>query len=152
MVSVREFSRDNARTPMQWDATENAGFTTGTPWLRVNPNYTTINAGAELADPDSLFHFYQKLIALRKDPDYAGTLVYGGTEPFALEEKDLMAYLRRGERTVAVLANLSGEGREAALPGKVKRVLLDNMDSCAVDGGRLSLKGWQAVAVELEKP
>ena len=152
MVSVREFSRDNARTPMQWDATENAGFTTGTPWLRVNPNYTTINAGAELADPDSLFHFYQKLIALRKDPDYAGTLVYGGTEPFALEEKDLMAYLRRGERTVAVLANLSGEGREAALPGKVKRVLLDNLGGCAVDGDRLTLKGWQAVAVELDNP
>ena len=112
----------------------------------------TINAGAELADPDSLFHFYQMLIALRKDPDYAGTLVYGGTEPFALEEKDLMAYLRRGERTVAVLANLSGEGREAALPGKVKRVLLDNLGGCAVDGDRLTLKGWQAVAVELDNP
>ena len=66
MAAIHRMGRDNARTPMQWTAGENAGFTTGTPWLRVNPNHTEINAEAALADPDSVFYTYQKLIALRK--------------------------------------------------------------------------------------
>ena len=64
---ISRFSRDNARTPMQWSNTPHAGFTTGEPWLKENENYTTINVEDELADPNSLFHFYQKLIALRKN-------------------------------------------------------------------------------------
>ena len=77
MRYIRKASRDNARTPMQWDATANAGFTTGTPWIAVNPNYRTINAEAALKDPDSVYYYYQKLIALRHtlpvvtDGDYA---------------------------------------------------------------------------------
>jgi len=62
-------SRDNARTPMQWDDSENAGFTTGKPWINVNPNYKTINAKAQMNDPDSVFSYYKKLIALRKQYD-----------------------------------------------------------------------------------
>src|SRR5699024_12050590 len=61
MKSLHAKSRDNARTPMQWDDTPNAGFTTGTPWLMVNPNYKEINAARAVADPDSVFHYYQKL-------------------------------------------------------------------------------------------
>ena len=150
MDFLREFSRDNARTPMQWDATENAGFTAGKPWLRVNPNYTALNAEAQRADPDSLFHFYRKLIALRKDPAYAETVIYGVTEPFAVAEKNLMAYHRRGEKDLVVLANFQGESRDAALPGRVKRVLLDNLGGCDIDGGRATLKGWQALVLEME--
>ena len=60
-------SRDNARTPVQWDDSENAGFTAGTPWIKVNPNYKEINARQALADPDSLFYYYQRLIKLRKE-------------------------------------------------------------------------------------
>jgi oligo-1,6-glucosidase len=67
MAGITRMSRDNARTPMQWDASPNAGFTTGTPWLAVNPNHTEINAEAALADPDSVFHHYRRLIALRKE-------------------------------------------------------------------------------------
>ena len=63
---LKEISRDNARTPMQWNDRENAGFTTGTPWIAVNANYPVINAEKALKDPDSIFHFYRKLIALRK--------------------------------------------------------------------------------------
>ncbi|MCB0125853.1 MAG: alpha-glucosidase C-terminal domain-containing protein, partial [Caldilineaceae bacterium] len=63
---VHRKSRDNARTPVQWDDTPNAGFTTGTPWIKVNPNYTQINVAQALADPDSIFYYYQKLIQLRK--------------------------------------------------------------------------------------
>ena len=67
MASLMAKSRDNARTPMQWDDSENAGFTTGTPWLKVNPNYREINAAAQTDDPDSVFSFYRRLIALRKE-------------------------------------------------------------------------------------
>ena len=67
MESIYAKGRDNARTPMQWDESDNAGFTTGTPWMGVNPNYETINAKEAQKDPDSVFHFYKKLIRLRKD-------------------------------------------------------------------------------------
>ena len=66
--------RDNARTPMQWDDSKNAGFTSGTPWIKVNPNYKEVNAAAERKDPDSVFCYYQKLIALRKRE---AVMVYG---------------------------------------------------------------------------
>src|SRR5436305_696722 len=65
MVMVHRKSRDNARTPMQWDGSEQAGFTTGTPWIKVNPNYREINAAQAIADPRSIFHYYRELIRLR---------------------------------------------------------------------------------------
>ena len=84
--AVAKFSRDNARTPMQWSDADHAGFTTGTPWLKVNPNYTSINVKDQLDDPDSVRSFYKKLIALRKAPEFKETVVYGTLEPY-LEEQ-----------------------------------------------------------------
>ncbi len=84
-------SRDNARTPMQWDDTENAGFTTGTPWISVNPNYKEINAKAETSDPDSVFHYYKKLIALRRENP---VMIYGSYEPLLEDSEELFVYTR----------------------------------------------------------
>lgn len=84
-------SRDNARTPMQWDESANAGFTEGEPWIMVNPNYKEINAKKELADPDSVFHYYQKLIALRKREK---VMVYGACELLEPENENLYVYTR----------------------------------------------------------
>lgn len=84
-------SRDNARTPVQWDDTENAGFTTGTPWIAVNPNYKEINAKAETADETSVFHYYKKLIALRKAHP---VMVYGKYELLLADSEELFAYTR----------------------------------------------------------
>ena len=84
-------ARDNARTPMQWDATANAGFTTGTPWLAVNPNYTTINAAAEVDDPNSVFNYYRQLIALRHTH---ALIVYGTFEPLLTNDAAVYAYAR----------------------------------------------------------
>lgn len=84
-------SRDNARTPMQWDDSPNAGFTDGTPWINVNPNYTEINAKAELADPDSVFHYYRRLIELRKTYP---VVVYGKYELLMPEDESLFVYTR----------------------------------------------------------
>ena len=84
-------SRDNARTPVQWDDTPQAGFTTGTPWIAVNPNYKEINAKAETADPDSVFHYYKKLIALRKENP---VIVYGKYELLLEDSQELFVYTR----------------------------------------------------------
>ncbi len=84
-------SRDNARTPVQWDNSPQAGFTTGTPWLPVNPNYTEINAKAETADPDSVFHYYKKLIALRKQNPI---IVYGKYQLLLPDSETLFVYTR----------------------------------------------------------
>ena len=114
LAAVQRMARDNARTPMQWTAGPNAGFTTGTPWMRVNPNYTAINAEAALADPGSVFYTYQKLIALRKtNPVFAAgdfTLLCPG-------DTQVFAYLRRGGgQTMLVAANLSGQDAAFAPP------------------------------------
>ena len=95
------YSRDNARTPMQWDCTENAGFTSGTPWLSVNPNYHEINVKSQQNDPDSLLSFYKKLTALRKDPDYKETIVYGNLIPYLEDQHNLMAYFRKRRKNAA---------------------------------------------------
>ena len=84
-------ARDNARTPMQWDDGANAGFTAGTPWIPVNPNYTSINAKEELADPDSVFHYYRKLIRLRHENP---VIVYGVFEPLMMDSDAVYAYRR----------------------------------------------------------
>ncbi len=84
-------SRDNARTPVQWDDSEQAGFTSGTPWIPVNPNYKEINAKAETKDPDSVFHYYKKLIALRKENPI---MVYGKYEPLLEDSEELFVYTR----------------------------------------------------------
>ena len=88
-------SRDNARTPMQWDDSEQAGFTAGTPWIAVNPNYKEINAKAETADPDSVFHYYRKLIALRKENP---VMVYGKYEAMMEDSEELFVYTRTLEQ------------------------------------------------------
>ena len=110
MNSIWARGRDNARTPMQWTAGENAGFTTGTPWLPVNENHAFINAEAALADPDSIFHYYQKLIALRKTvPEFRD----GSFTLLAPEDEQVFAYTRDTDQGhLLVVCNFTG--REAA--------------------------------------
>lgn len=107
MRSIYAKSRDNARTPMQWNAEEHAGFTAGKPWIEVNPNYTEINAEAERKDPDSVWHFYQKLIRLRKEnPIFAD----GAFNLLLPEDEQIFAYTRTDQETqMLVCANFTGE-------------------------------------------
>ncbi len=101
MRYLKEISRDNARTPMQWDASPNAGFTTGTPWIRVNPNYKEINAAACTADPDSVFHYYQELIRLRHT---LPVIVYGKFEGLLEDSETIYAYRRLLDGQVLTVA------------------------------------------------
>jgi len=111
---VHAKSRDNARTPVQWDATEQAGFTTGTPWIKVNPNYKEINVTADLADPDSIFHYYKKLIQLRKENPI---IVYGTYDLILDAHEEIYAFTRtlENERLLVVL-NFSGNSPVFEMP------------------------------------
>ena len=140
LAAVQRMARDNARTPMQWTAGPNAGFTTGTPWMRVNPNYTAINAEAALADPGSVFYTYRKLIALRKaNPVFAAgdfTLLCPG-------DTQVFAYLRRGGgQTMLVAANLSGQDAAFALPADFAAVPPALATQGAPEPG--TLRPWEA--------
>ena len=146
---ISRFSRDNARSPFQWDATENAGFSTGTPWLPVNPNYRELNLAAQRQDPDSVWSFYRKLIALRKDPVYGETVVYGDLEPYRETQKNLMAYWRRGEKTLLVLGNFQPEPQDVPLPGGIRQVLINNLESLPASEGLLHMAPWQFAVLEL---
>ncbi len=151
--AVAKFSRDNARTPMQWSGEANAGFTTGKPWLKVNPNYTSINAADQLEDPDSVRSFYKELIALRKDPDYKETVVYGELKPYLEEQHNLMAYYRKGEQTLLVIGNYQMEEQTVELPSEYhseyKKILLNNYPELVQEGTALILHGYQAVVLEM---
>jgi oligo-1,6-glucosidase len=114
MRRLRTMSRDHARTPMQWDASEHAGFTTGTPWLPVNPNNVEINAAAELDDADSVFRYYQRLIALRHSEL---VVALGDFTMLLSDDEHVYAYTRRlGPVELLVLANFSESQQIAAIP------------------------------------
>lgn len=149
LKAVAKFSRDNARTPMQWSDADHAGFTTGTPWLKVNPNYTSINAKDQLDDPDSVRSFYKKLIALRKAPEFKETVVYGTLEPYLEEQHNLMAYYRKADKTLLVIGNYQKEAQEVKLPGSYRQVLLNNYPDLMNEENVLKLHGYQVIILEM---
>lgn len=151
MKLLRVYSRDNARTPVQWSDEENAGFSTHEPWMIVNPNYKEINLAKQKDDRNSVYAFYKQMIALYKDPAYHETLTFGRFEPYMRETKNLIAYYRRGEgQTLLVLANFQNEPQTVMLPEAADNVILNNCASVDVDdNGRITLGGYQAVIIEL---
>ena len=127
LASLYAKSRDNARTPMQWDDSLNAGFTTGTPWLDVNPNYKEINAKSQMEDPDSIFSYYKNLIALRKEYP---VFVEGDFELVFPENNQLFSYTRTFEgKTLWVLCNFYGNEVSIEIPQELKgekKLLISN--------------------------
>ncbi len=144
LAALRYKGRDNARTPMQWDASENAGFTTGTPWLAVHPNHTEIHAAAQVDDPDSVFAHHQRLIALRHDDP----VVVDGDFVMLLPEHDqLYAFTRTlGETTLLVVANLTSRPAHAGqLPDAEAWLAAETvLDSGVGDLGSWVLAPWEA--------
>lgn len=149
LKAVSKFSRDNARTPMQWSDEENAGFTTGTPWLKVNPNYVDINVSMQQDDPDSVRSFYKNLIALRKNPEYKETVVYGALEPVWEDRSNLMAYYRKGEKTLLVIGNFQKEEQSVTLPSPYKSILINNCHDVTEKDAVLTLHGYQVLVLEM---
>jgi hypothetical protein len=140
-------SRDNARTPMQWDASENAGFTTGTPWIAVNPNYKKINVADQLKREDSVFHYYQKLIRLRKENEI---IVYGNYELLLPEDENIFAYKRTlDNQKLLVVCNFSKSEQRFDFSGyENAKVLISNYNRDAREDG--ILKPYEATVLLLE--
>ena len=140
-------SRDNARTPMQWDASENAGFTTGTPWIAVNPNYKKINVADQLKREDSVFHYYQKLIRLRKENEI---IVYGNYELLLPEDENIFAYKRTlDNQKLLVVCNFSKSEQKFDFQGyENAEVLISNYNRDARKDG--ILKPYEATVLLLE--
>lgn len=140
-------SRDNARTPMQWDASENAGFTTGTPWIAVNPNYKKINVADQLKREDSVFHYYQKLIRLRKENEI---IVYGNYELLLPEDENIFAYTRTlDNQKLLVVCNFSKSEQRFDFSGyENAKVLISNYNRDAREDG--ILKPYEATVLLLE--
>jgi len=145
MDSIRVIGRDNARTPMQWDESKNAGFSTGQPWLAVNPNYEEINVQEALANPDSIFYTYQKLVQIRKENSW---LIRADFELLDTADK-VFAYIRKdGDRRFLVVANLSNEKQNFSVEGRVKSILIENTTAKeAVE--KQTLAPWDAFCEEL---
>jgi len=147
---IRFVGRDNARTPMQWDDTENAGFTQGTPWIGVNPNYRTINAKAQQKDPDSVFHYYQKLIALRKEYDI---IPYGTYELLMPEDEELYVFERAYEgRKLLVVCSFADHERSYSIPEEFKEaaLLVGNYENSHCEGD-VVLRPYEAFVLVLDK-
>jgi oligo-1,6-glucosidase len=140
-------SRDNARTPMQWDASPNAGFTTGTPWIKVNPNYPAVNVRQAMADPGSIFYYYQHLIRLRRQNP---VIVYGRYDLIAGTDPAVYAFTRSWQDDrLLVLLNFSGGTTAYALPDKIRcdaaDLLIGNYDVDPSEDVRgLSLRPYEA--------
>ena len=140
-------SRDNARTPMQWDASENAGFTTGKPWIAVNPNYKKINVADQLKREDSVFHYYQKLIRLRKENEI---IVYGNYELLLPEDENIFAYVRTlDNQKLLVVCNFSKSEQKFDFSGyENAKVLISNYNRDVRKDG--ILKPYEATVLLLE--
>ena len=148
MCSIYAKSRDNARTPMQWSGDENAGFTTGTPWIALNPNYREINADSERKDPDSVYNFYRRLIRLRKEYP---VFVNGKFELLLPDDEQIFAYTRTdGENQMLVIANFTGETAQcpAWKEWEGAQTLIHNYDGGLSQNGEeetLNLRPYEAV-------
>lgn len=151
LEAIQYRSRDNSRTPMQWSSKKCGGFSEGSPWIGLNPNYTEINAEQALNDPDSIFYFYKDLISLRKEHS---CLVYGRYSLISPPDERVYAYTRDdGETRMLVLLNFSAENAEFGLqeegdPASFER-LLSNYTRQKVSGSSIILKPYEAVLYKL---
>jgi oligo-1,6-glucosidase len=153
MEAIYRKGRDNARTPMQWDDSEHAGFTTGEPWLKVNPNYKEINAENALKDSSSIFYYYKELNRLRKEHDI---IVYGTYDLILDDHAQIYAYTRTlGEEKLVILCNFTGEDAAFTLPedlhSESSSLLIGNYDGSAdhtLDYGKL--KPYEAMVYRLK--
>ena len=147
MAAIGYKGRDNARTPMQWDDSAYAGFSTANPWIMVNPNYTKINAKDQVNREDSVFKYYQKLIKLRHESEL---IVYGTYDLILDDDKDIYAYIRTlGDKKLIVYCNFSENTREVELPEEFvnKKVLISNY-SDAKANQKITLRPYEAIVIQ----
>ncbi len=146
---VNKFSRDNARTPFQWDNSINAGFTKGTPWLQVNENYKEINAKLQIDDKDSVLSFYKKLINLRKSNEYKEVVVYGEFIPDLEVYDNVIAFYRKGaNKCLMVIINYQNKEQIINF-NKTYKILINNYKDLKFVNNELMLKPYQGIIIEI---
>ena len=145
-------SRDNARTPMQWNDEENAGFTTGTPWIKVNQNYQYINVKNQVEDPDSILQHYRQLIELRRFSSYKDVIVYGDYTLLNEHHPNVYAYLRTYEnKKLLVVSNFFEQPAIICLTKwTAKKILLSNYKDSSTQLGCLSLRPYESIVFEID--
>ena len=144
-----KMSRDNARTPVQWSDSDNAGFTTGTPWLKVNSNYKDINVQNQENDPDSVLNYYRKLVATRKSPEYKEVFTYGVFEPAYEDTEYVMAYYRVSDnQRILVAANFGKDAKTIELKFPVKKVVLSNVGRKEINEVSLKLDSCEVIVIK----
>jgi len=154
MFAIHKLGRDNARTPMQWNASPNAGFTTGKPWIKVNPNYREINVEKDESNEDSILNYYRRMIKVRKENP---CLIYGNFVPLFEKHKSVFAYLREleNERCLVIL-NLTSEPSTIQLPedfkNSNKKLLIKNLkEGPHESNGRIKLRPYEALVYKFEE-
>lgn len=146
---VNKFSRDNARTPFQWDNSINAGFTKGTPWLQVNENYKEINAKLQIDDKDSVLSFYKELINLRKSNEYKEVVVYGEFIPDLEVYDNVIAFYRKGaNKCLMVIINYQNKEQIINF-NKTYKILINNYKDLKFVNNELMLKPYQGIIIEI---
>lgn len=143
-------SRDNARTPMQWTGSENAGFTTGIPWLKVNPNYKSINVENQLKDENSVLSYYKKLLALRKSENYKEVFTYGTFTPLFENMENIFAYERNSnDKSVIILANFGSKEAILHFEKTVNlSILLNNLEKAFIKEDEITLLPCQVIVAQ----
>lgn len=149
LAACSHHSRDNARTPMQWNDKKNAGFTNGTPWLLVNENYKELNVEKQEREYGSILNFYRRLIAFRKSEEYREILTYGTFEPLYEDTKSIFAYKREleGQRLI-VICNYSSQPAEIELMEDYENVVFVNYEQTTMIGRKLQMKPYEVIIYE----
>ncbi|WP_026973464.1 glycoside hydrolase family 13 protein [Aliagarivorans marinus] len=148
---LNRFSRDHARCPVHWNKHENAGFSQGVPWLSINPNYLDINAETARANPNSTFHHYRALIALRQSPQYGDTITYGHYQLLDPEDSEVYAYLRYDQhQCLLIVANFTAKHLERSYQEKLLEVLLSNISNTPTRLTGLKLEPYAALVMEVD--
>ena len=136
-------SRDNARTPFPWKNAKNAGFSNGTPWLKVTEHYPEINADDQVQNPDSIYHFYRHLIELRQNSKFKECLIYGDIMPLETQCQDMIAYMRKTEKeTICCYFSFSAEVQNEFLPAEISEIVLSTK-TAVYEGKEISLAPFQ---------
>lgn len=152
LEQINRESREHSRTPMQWDASAEAGFTTGTPWFPVNKNYTELNYEAEEKDPDSLLWFYRKMVAVRRREDLEETFLYGMLIPEYETVSGVLAYRRKDEKNnILILTTSLADGITLPFTDTIEEVLLNNYDTCEAGEKTIRLQPYQCLVLKVKE-
>lgn len=142
--------REHSRTPLQWSDDENAGFTTGTPWFEINPNYRHINIKEQEDKENSLLTYYKRLIKLRKSKEYSEVFIYGNITPVFKEYDGIIAYERRNEKQrILIINNCVNKSYTIKFKENIKNVLLNNYKEISLDKEGLKLRPYQSIVLEI---